>query len=74
MSQELAPSKIAVTIDEPGGARTNFRFRRDQVGRKMEAYEGTARGLAQIMIERVDQEPAALIFSKILTGIPNTDS
>ena len=44
MSQELAPSKIAVTIDEPGGARTNFRFRRDQVGRKMEAYEGTAAG------------------------------
>jgi len=41
MSQALAPFKIGVTIVEPGGARANFRFGDAQVGREMQAYEGT---------------------------------
>jgi NAD(P)-dependent dehydrogenase (short-subunit alcohol dehydrogenase family) len=41
IAQELAPFKIGVTIIEPGGARTNFRFGGAQLGTQMEAYKGT---------------------------------
>jgi NAD(P)-dependent dehydrogenase (short-subunit alcohol dehydrogenase family) len=57
MSQELAPFKIGVTIVEPGGARTNFRFGGAQVGRKMEAYEGTPAGMVHRMLEDTSRLP-----------------
>ena len=57
MSQELAPFKIGITIVEPGGARTNFRFGGAQVGRKMEAYEGTPAGMVQRMLEDTSRLP-----------------
>jgi hypothetical protein len=40
MTQELAPFKNGVTIVEPGGARTNFRFGGAQLGAQMEALSG----------------------------------
>ena len=39
--QEVAPFNIGVTIVEPGGARTEFRFGNSQIGTRMEAYKGT---------------------------------
>jgi NAD(P)-dependent dehydrogenase (short-subunit alcohol dehydrogenase family) len=57
MAQELAPFKIGVTIVEPGGARTNFRFGGAQVGRKMEAYEGTPAGMVHRMLEDTSRLP-----------------
>jgi NAD(P)-dependent dehydrogenase (short-subunit alcohol dehydrogenase family) len=41
IGQELAPFKIGVTIVEPGGARTNFRFGSVQLGQPIDAYKGT---------------------------------
>jgi len=57
IAQELAPFKIGVTIVEPGGARTNFRFGGSQVGRKMEAYEGTPAGMVHRMLEDTSRLP-----------------
>jgi NAD(P)-dependent dehydrogenase (short-subunit alcohol dehydrogenase family) len=57
LTQELAPFKIGVTIVEPGGARTNFRFGGAQVGRKMEAYEGTPAGMVHRMLEDTSRLP-----------------
>ncbi|HTB11894.1 MAG TPA: SDR family oxidoreductase [Bryobacteraceae bacterium] len=41
IAQELASFKIGVSIIEPGGACTNFRFGGAQVGTQLEAYKGT---------------------------------
>jgi NAD(P)-dependent dehydrogenase (short-subunit alcohol dehydrogenase family) len=57
IAQELAPFKIGVTVVEPGGARTNFRFGGAQVGRKMEAYEGTPAGMVHRMLEDTSRLP-----------------
>jgi NAD(P)-dependent dehydrogenase (short-subunit alcohol dehydrogenase family) len=51
MSLELAAFKIGVTIVEPGGARTNFRFRGAQLGEPMEAYKGTPAAMVHSMIK-----------------------
>jgi NAD(P)-dependent dehydrogenase (short-subunit alcohol dehydrogenase family) len=39
IAQELAPFKIGVSIIEPGGARTNFRFGGAQLSTPIEAYK-----------------------------------
>ncbi|HEU0165053.1 MAG TPA: SDR family oxidoreductase [Thermomicrobiales bacterium] len=41
---ELAPFGIGVTMIEPGGARTNFRYGSAQLGASIAAYEGTPAG------------------------------
>jgi NAD(P)-dependent dehydrogenase (short-subunit alcohol dehydrogenase family) len=41
VAQEVAPFYIGVTIVEPGGARTDFRYRSAKVGLKMDAYSDT---------------------------------
>ncbi|QSQ25322.1 SDR family oxidoreductase [Pyxidicoccus parkwayensis] len=51
MMQELAPFNIGVTIIEPGGARTGFRFGSAQVGAKLPAYEGTPAGRVHAFLE-----------------------
>jgi NAD(P)-dependent dehydrogenase (short-subunit alcohol dehydrogenase family) len=48
---ELAPFGIGVTLVEPGGARTNFRYGSSQLGTEIEAYRGTPGGAARKMIE-----------------------
>jgi NAD(P)-dependent dehydrogenase (short-subunit alcohol dehydrogenase family) len=45
ITQEVAPFNIGVTIVEPGGARTAFRFGNVQVGPQMDVYEGTPAGM-----------------------------
>ena len=48
---ELAPFGIGVTLVEPGGARTNFRYGSSQLGTEIEAYRGTPGGMARTMLE-----------------------
>ena len=57
IGQELAPFKIGVTIMEPGGARTNFRFGGAQLGTPIEAYKGTPAAMAHTMIKDTSRLP-----------------
>ena len=41
VGQEVATFNIGVTIVEPGGARTDFRFGSSRLGTKLDAYDGT---------------------------------
>ncbi len=41
VAQEVAPFGIGVTIVEPGGARTEFRYGSAQVADALPAYDGT---------------------------------
>jgi NAD(P)-dependent dehydrogenase (short-subunit alcohol dehydrogenase family) len=55
--QELAPFNIGVTIVEPGGARTQFRFGSAQLGPKMDAYDGTPAGMTRTMLQDTSRLP-----------------
>ena len=57
IAQELAPFKIGVTIIEPGGARTNFRFGGAQLGTQIEAYKGTPAAMVHTMIKDTSRLP-----------------
>jgi NAD(P)-dependent dehydrogenase (short-subunit alcohol dehydrogenase family) len=57
IAQELAPFKIGITIIEPGGARTNFRFGGAQLGTQMEAYKGTPAAMVHTMIKDTSRLP-----------------
>jgi NAD(P)-dependent dehydrogenase (short-subunit alcohol dehydrogenase family) len=54
---ELAPFGIGVTLVEPGGARTNFRYGGSRLGTEIEAYRGTPGGMARKMIEEATSVP-----------------
>jgi len=76
LAQEVAPFGIGVTIVEPGGARTDFRYGSAQIASPMAAYDGTpAHGframlgtpapgdpakMAAAIIDSVEVEPAPL--------------
>jgi len=50
VAQEVAPFGIGVTIVEPGGARTEFRYGSAQVAQLLPAYDGTpARGFLAML-------------------------
>ena len=57
ISQELAPFKIGISIVEPGGARTNFRFGGAQLGTQLEAYKGTPAAMVHTMIKDMSRLP-----------------
>jgi NAD(P)-dependent dehydrogenase (short-subunit alcohol dehydrogenase family) len=57
IAQELAAFKIGVTIVEPGGARTNFRFGGAQLGAPIEAYKGTPAGMVHIIMKDTARLP-----------------
>jgi NAD(P)-dependent dehydrogenase (short-subunit alcohol dehydrogenase family) len=57
IAQELAPFKIGVSIIEPGGARTNFRFGGTQLGTQLEAYKGTPAAIVHTMIKDTSRLP-----------------
>ena len=57
IAQELAPFKIGVTIIEPGGALTNFRFGGAQLGTPIEAYKGTPAAMVHAMIKDTSRLP-----------------
>jgi hypothetical protein len=51
------PLNIGVTIIEPGGARTNFRFGGAQLGTQMNAYKGTPAAMVHAMIKDTLRQP-----------------
>jgi NAD(P)-dependent dehydrogenase (short-subunit alcohol dehydrogenase family) len=51
LQQEVAGFGIGVTIVEPGGARTEFRYGSSQLGPRMAAYDGTPASMARRMLE-----------------------
>jgi NAD(P)-dependent dehydrogenase (short-subunit alcohol dehydrogenase family) len=57
IAQELGPLKIGVSIIEPGGARTNFRFGGAQLGTQLEAYKGTPAAMVHTMIKDTSRLP-----------------
>ena len=57
IAQEVAAFQIGVTIVEPGGARTNFRFSGAQLGTQMEAYKGTPAAMVHAMIRDTSRLP-----------------
>jgi NAD(P)-dependent dehydrogenase (short-subunit alcohol dehydrogenase family) len=57
MMQELAPFNIGVTLVEPGGARTEFRFGSAKLGPKMDAYDGTPAGMTRTLLQETSRLP-----------------
>jgi NAD(P)-dependent dehydrogenase (short-subunit alcohol dehydrogenase family) len=57
MAGELAPFNIGVTIVEPGGARTEFRFGSSQVGKPLDAYKGTPAGMVHAFLKDTTRQP-----------------
>jgi len=57
IAQELASFRIGVSIIEPGGARTNFRFGGAQLGTQLEAYKGTPAAMVHTMIKDMSRLP-----------------
>jgi NAD(P)-dependent dehydrogenase (short-subunit alcohol dehydrogenase family) len=51
LSQEVAAFNIGVTIIEPGGARTQFRYGGSKLGPAIAAYEGTPASMIRKMLE-----------------------
>lgn len=49
--QEVAAFNIGVTVVEPGGARTEFRFGSSKLGPKMDAYNGTPAGITRTILQ-----------------------
>ena len=52
LSQEMAPFHIGVTIVEPGGARTEFRYKSAKIAKPIEAYDNTPAHAFQKMLDR----------------------
>jgi NAD(P)-dependent dehydrogenase (short-subunit alcohol dehydrogenase family) len=57
MAQELSAFKIGVTIVEPGGARTEFRFGGSKMGQKMDVYDGTPAAMVRTMLQDTSRLP-----------------
>lgn len=69
LAGEVAPFGIGVTIVEPGGARTNFRYGGSVLADRIPAYDGTpASGVRRILTERTTQgigDPARMATAMI---------
>lgn len=69
LAGEVAPFGIGVTIVEPGGARTNFRYGSSVLADRIEAYDGTpAAAIRRILTERTTQgigDPALMATAMI---------
>ena len=57
MAGELAPFNIGVTIVEPGGARTEFRYGGSKVGQPLDAYKGTPAGNVHVFLKDTSRLP-----------------
>jgi NAD(P)-dependent dehydrogenase (short-subunit alcohol dehydrogenase family) len=69
LAGEVAPFGIGVTIIEPGGARTNFRYGSSVLADRIEAYDGTpAAEIRRILTERTTEgigDPALMATAMI---------
>ena len=69
LAGEVAPLGIGVTIVEPGGARTNFRYGSSVLAARIAAYDDTpAAGIRRVLTERTTQgigDPALMATAMI---------
>lgn len=52
LAQEMAPFNVGMTIVEPGGARTDFRYRSAKIARSIPAYDNTPAHAFLKMLDR----------------------
>jgi NAD(P)-dependent dehydrogenase (short-subunit alcohol dehydrogenase family) len=75
VGQEVAPLGIGVTIVEPGGARTEFRYGSAKLGPAIEAYAASPASFARKMIESGTQlspgDPAKMAAAIIASADQN---
>jgi NAD(P)-dependent dehydrogenase (short-subunit alcohol dehydrogenase family) len=75
LSGEVAPFGIGVTIVEPGGARTNFRYGNSVLGARIEAYDSSpAAAVRRVLTERTAQgigDPA-LVAAAMIASVDRT--
>jgi NAD(P)-dependent dehydrogenase (short-subunit alcohol dehydrogenase family) len=57
VGQEVAPFNIGVTIVEPGGARTEFRFGSSKLGPKLDVYNDTPAGMTRRILQDTSRLP-----------------
>ncbi len=57
VGQEVAPFGIGVTIVEPGGARTGFRYDSSRLGPRLAAYAGTPAAAIRAVLEEATAVP-----------------
>jgi len=57
VGQEVAVFNIGCTLVEPGGARTDFRYRSSQLAPKIDAYDKSPASMARRMIEEGTSVP-----------------
>ena len=55
--QEVAPFNIGVTLVEPGGARTEFRFGSAKLGPKMDVYHDTPAAMSRRILQDTSRLP-----------------
>jgi len=55
--QDVAPFNIGVTIVEPGGAPTRFRFGSAKLGPKMDVYNDTPAGMTRRIVQDTSRLP-----------------
>lgn len=73
LGQEIAAFNIGVTIVEPGGARTNFRFGGAQLGTQMEVYQGTSAAMVHKLIKDTSRLPIGDPAKMVKTIIDSID-
>ena len=73
LGQEIAAFNIGVTIVEPGGARTNFRFGGAQLGTQMEVYQGTPSAMVHKLIRDTSRLPIGDPAKMVKTIIDSID-
>jgi NAD(P)-dependent dehydrogenase (short-subunit alcohol dehydrogenase family) len=75
LAGEIAPFGIGVTIVEPGGARTNFRYGSSVLADRIPEYDSTpAAGIRRILTEQTTQgigDPA-LMAAAMIAGVDQT--
>lgn len=57
VAQEVSSFGIGLTIVEPGGARTNFRFGSSRIGDSLAAYENTPAGMTRKILADTSRLP-----------------
>jgi len=57
VGQEVATFNIGVTIVEPGGARTDFRYGSPKLGAQMDAYNNSPAGMVSTIFKDTSRLP-----------------
>jgi NAD(P)-dependent dehydrogenase (short-subunit alcohol dehydrogenase family) len=73
LAQEVGTFNIGVTIVEPGGARTQFRYGSAQLGTQIEAYRDTPAGRVYTLIKDTSHPPIGDVLKMVKIIIDSVD-